>query len=245
MPLELKDQPNENQSGVSAGINRAWLRVGICCWELGGFSDVDVVSAIHSDCLSPVWIRLYQSSPLLDDVSYRSIIGSSVANSSRAQHSTGTSRAEHYVLRPLRLLVRSRCRSSLQRSFLMESCGPGTEILEPMLAFVHERRVASTNVLLHLYLRDVRSTSFPASYANLQLVLLHWRVGSLHCSLPSAVTHLQSLVTGICPGEQQPVGLDYPSMMDDLALPHLSLYSSRHRVAYIHTWKGIRSIYSQ
>jgi hypothetical protein len=35
-------------------------------------------------------------------------------------------------------------------------------------------------------------------------------------------------------GEQQPVGMDYPSMMDGLALPHLSLYSSRHRVTYIH-----------
>ncbi len=35
-------------------------------------------------------------------------------------------------------------------------------------------------------------------------------------------------------GEQQPVGLEYQSMMDDSALPRLSLYFTRPRVAYIH-----------
>jgi hypothetical protein len=47
----------------------------------------------------------------------------------------------------------------------MELCGPITEILEAMLAFVHDRRVTSTNVLLHPYLRDVRAASFTALYA--------------------------------------------------------------------------------
>jgi hypothetical protein len=96
---------------------------------------------------------------------------------------------QHYVLRPLRLLVCSRCRSSLQRSFFMESCDPGTEILEPMLALVHERRVASTNVLLHPYLRDVRSTSFPASYAKTTCLtsLASW-ITSVFASVTPAVT---------------------------------------------------------
>ena len=37
----------------------------------------------------------------------------------------------------------------------------------------------------------------------LQLVLLHRRVGTLQWSLPFAVTHLQSLATGLCQGIRQ------------------------------------------
>jgi hypothetical protein len=37
----------------------------------------------------------------------------------------------------------------------------------------------------------------------LQLVLLHRRVGTLQWSLPFAVTHLQLLTTGLCPGTRQ------------------------------------------
>ncbi len=92
----------------------------------------------------------------------------------------------------------------------MESCGPGTEILVPMLTFVHDRRGTSTNVLLHPYLRDARSSSLAhLRSASLLLNLLYftgktWRVsGPLQWSLPSAVTHLQSLTTGLCPGTQQ------------------------------------------
>ncbi|EFX80680.1 hypothetical protein DAPPUDRAFT_318374 [Daphnia pulex] len=42
-------------------------------------------------------------------------------------------------------------------SFFMESCGPGTEILVPKLAFARNGRGTSTNV--HRYLRDARSSS--------------------------------------------------------------------------------------
>jgi hypothetical protein len=55
-----------------------------------------------------------------------------------------------------------------------------TDILKPMLDFVHERRGTSNNVLLHPYFQD--SSSFSVSYAAspaTQLFLLHWRVGSL------------------------------------------------------------------
>ncbi|EFX62867.1 hypothetical protein DAPPUDRAFT_269549, partial [Daphnia pulex] len=55
---------------------------------------------------------------------------------------------------------------SVARSFFMESCGPGTEILVPMLTFVHDGRETSINVLLHPYLRDARSSSFTASKHN-------------------------------------------------------------------------------
>jgi hypothetical protein len=48
----------------------------------------------------------------------------------------------------------------------MESCGPGAEILVPMLTFVHDGRGTSINVLLHLFLRDARSSSFTASKHN-------------------------------------------------------------------------------
>jgi hypothetical protein len=47
----------------------------------------------------------------------------------------------------------------------MESYGPGTEILVPMLTFAHDGRGTSTNV--HPYLRDERSSSFTASKQNL------------------------------------------------------------------------------
>jgi hypothetical protein len=56
--------------------------------------------------------------------------------------------------------------------------------------------LSMTNVLLHPYLPDVRSSSFCfiASYTKIQRVLLHWRVGTLQWSLPCrcytpAVTH--------------------------------------------------------
>ncbi|EFX83010.1 hypothetical protein DAPPUDRAFT_100959 [Daphnia pulex] len=47
----------------------------------------------------------------------------------------------------------------------LKLCDLCTEILEPMLAFVHDRRVAFTNVLPHPHLRDVRSSSFAATCA--------------------------------------------------------------------------------
>jgi hypothetical protein len=49
----------------------------------------------------------------------------------------------------------------------MESCGPGTEILVPMVTFVHDGRGTSINVLLHPYLGDARSSNFTASKHNL------------------------------------------------------------------------------
>jgi hypothetical protein len=76
----------------------------------------------------------------------------------------------------------------------MESCGPGTEILVPMLTFVHDGRGTSINVLLHPYLRDARSTSFTASKHNLfyftgDLARTTFSViASVRCYTP-AVTH--------------------------------------------------------
>jgi hypothetical protein len=71
-----------------------------------------------------------------------------------------------------------------------------------MLAFAHDGRGTSTNV--HRYLRDARSSSFPASKHNLFYftsdLASFWTTS---WSLPSAVTHLQSLTTGLCPGTQQ------------------------------------------
>jgi hypothetical protein len=85
---------------------------------------------------------------------------------------------------------------------LLELLGPDTEILEPTPAFVHDRRGTSSSVLFHPYPRDVCSSSFTASFA-VRLFLLQWRVSSLQRSLSFAVTHLQSLTTGLCPGNQQ------------------------------------------
>ncbi|EFX85935.1 hypothetical protein DAPPUDRAFT_237368 [Daphnia pulex] len=46
--------------------------------------------------------------------------------------------------------VECKCAGIRARSFLVESCGPGTDIIEPTLAFV-----SMINVLLHPYLPDV------------------------------------------------------------------------------------------
>jgi hypothetical protein len=83
----------------------------------------------------------------------------------------------------------------------MESCGPGTEILVPMLTFVHDGRGTLFCILIF------------ATHAHLASLLLNticftslasWRVsGPLQWSLPSAVTHLSSFTTGLCPGTQQ------------------------------------------
>jgi hypothetical protein len=75
----------------------------------------------------------------------------------------------------------------------MESCGPGTEILVPMLTFVHDGRGTSTNVLLHPYLRDARSSSFTASKQDLFYFdfASFWTtsvITSVRCYTP-AVTH--------------------------------------------------------
>jgi hypothetical protein len=84
----------------------------------------------------------------------------------------------------------------------MESCGPGTEILVPILTFVHDGRGTSANVLLHPYLHDARSSSFTSSKQN-----LFYFTGDLASfwttSLPFAVPHLQSLTTGLCLGTRQ------------------------------------------
>jgi hypothetical protein len=68
-----------------------------------------------------------------------------------------------------------------------------------------------TSINVHPYLRDARSSSL-AHLRSASLLLNTicctsletWRVsGPLQWSLPSAVTHLQSLTTGLCPGTQQ------------------------------------------
>ncbi len=88
------------------------------------------------------------------------------------------------------------------RSFFMESCGPGTKILVPILTFVHDGRGTSANVLLHPYLHDARSSSF--TYSKQYLFYFTGDLASFWTtSLPFAVPHLQSLTTGLCLFPQQ------------------------------------------
>ncbi len=79
----------------------------------------------------------------------------------------------------------------------MKSCGPGTEILVPILT--HDERGTSINVLLHPYLRDALSSSFTASkyslfYFTADLALARlWTtsvIASVRCYTP-AVTHYE------------------------------------------------------
>ncbi len=84
----------------------------------------------------------------------------------------------------------------------MESCGPGTEILVPMLTMMSMKEEGHPATFCSILI-------FP-TYAHLaslllllQLVLLHRRVGTLQWSLPFAVPHLQSLTTGLWPGTGQ------------------------------------------
>ena len=71
-----------------------------------------------------------------------------------------------------------------------------------MLTFVHEGRGTSSNVLLHPYLPDVRSSSFTAFAATTCLTSpTSWNTSVVATSF--AVTHLQLLTTGLCPGTQQ------------------------------------------
>ncbi|XP_046632265.1 uncharacterized protein LOC124311943 [Daphnia pulicaria] len=73
-----------------------------------------------------------------------------------------------------------------------------TKILVPMLTIVHDRRT-SNKILLHPYLCDARSSSFTAFKQDLFYftgdLASFWTTSR---SLPSAVTHLQSLTTGLC-----------------------------------------------
>jgi hypothetical protein len=86
----------------------------------------------------------------------------------------------------------------------MESCGPGTEILcQCWPLSMTEERLPSTFFSILIF----------ATHAHLASLLLNticftslatWRVsGPLQWSFPSALTHLQSLTTGLCPGTQQ------------------------------------------
>jgi hypothetical protein len=72
-----------------------------------------------------------------------------------------------------------------------------------MLTFVHEGRKTSSNVLLHPYVRDVRSSSFTAFAATTCLTspTSYWNTSVVATSF--AVTHLQLLTTGLRPGTQQ------------------------------------------
>jgi hypothetical protein len=75
----------------------------------------------------------------------------------------------------------------------MESCGPGTEIIEPTLAFFQDQRSApslsSRRTLIQLLTQKKN---------NFTDELEHFS-GRFR----AAVTHLQSFTTGLCPGIQQ------------------------------------------
>ncbi|XP_046641473.1 uncharacterized protein LOC124326603 [Daphnia pulicaria] len=82
-----------------------------------------------------------------------------------------------------------------------------TDILEPMLDFVHDRRGTSTNILLHPYLQDFKTYVHPASLLQcfLSASLLHnfsCLTGELdHFSCCD--TPVQSLTTGLWPGNAE------------------------------------------
>ncbi|EFX59895.1 hypothetical protein DAPPUDRAFT_346587, partial [Daphnia pulex] len=84
---------------------------------------------------------------------------------------------------------------SISVCFLKKS----TEILLPMLTFVHDGRRIFNNILLHPYLSDARSSSFTAFKQDLFYfpgdLASFWTTSR---SLPSAVKHQQSLTTGLC-----------------------------------------------
>ncbi len=97
----------------------------------------------------------------------------------------------HWIHRISR--VSRRCKSKTQ--FLYWNCVVLAQ-RSLMLAFVHYRRVTSTNSLLHPYLRYPHSSSFSSYYAAKQFVVLHWRVR------PVASVRL-SLSTESCPGTRE------------------------------------------
>jgi hypothetical protein len=90
----------------------------------------------------------------------------------------------HWILR-----VSRRCQSTTQ--FLYWNCVVLAQ-RSLMLAFVLDRRVTSTNFLLHPYLRFPHTSSFSAYYAAKQFVLLHWRVSpfaSVRSDTPTVTHH--------------------------------------------------------
>ena len=81
---------------------------------------------------------------------------------------------------------------NLQRSLFIEIVWSWHRDRSLMLAFVLDRRVTSTNFLLHPYLRFPHSSSFSAYYAAKQFVLLHWRVrpvASVRSDRPTVTHH--------------------------------------------------------
>ncbi|EFX63343.1 hypothetical protein DAPPUDRAFT_119289 [Daphnia pulex] len=132
------------------------------------------------------------------------------------------------------------------RSFFMESCGLGTEILVPMLAFAHDGRGTSTNV--HRYLRDARSSSFTVSKHNLFYftgdLASFWTtsvIASVRCYTPAAshsprdyaqVMAILAPKTG--PGNS--AGADYHLRPDrsDIALLYIKVHSISQRPFQLH-----------
>ncbi len=81
---------------------------------------------------------------------------------------------------------------NLQRSFFIEIVWSWHRDRSLMLAFVLDRRVTSTNFLLHPYLRFPHTSSFSAYYTAKQFVLLHWRVrpiASVRSDRPTVTHH--------------------------------------------------------
>ena len=68
---------------------------------------------------------------------------------------------------------------------------------------VRARRSLSQRWLLSMTEKGLPPTFGCLSSRRTLLLVLHWRIKSLQCSLPSAVKYLQSLTTGLCQGNRQ------------------------------------------
>ncbi|EFX84101.1 hypothetical protein DAPPUDRAFT_239419 [Daphnia pulex] len=82
---------------------------------------------------------------------------------------------------------------SVARSFFVDSCGPGTDILEPTLAFVHDQRSApSLSVIFPTYAHPASASSFRTQKYNLSYFLTSWNtsvVATLCCYTPAVTYH--------------------------------------------------------
>ncbi|EFX85912.1 hypothetical protein DAPPUDRAFT_237455 [Daphnia pulex] len=76
---------------------------------------------------------------------------------------------------------------NLARSLFVESCGPGTDILEPTLAFVHDH-CSAPSLSSRPSASSLRTQKYNLSYFTDELEHFNGR-------FRAAVTHLQSLTT--------------------------------------------------
>jgi hypothetical protein len=76
------------------------------------------------------------------------------------------------------------------------------------------REVLARRSLIQRWLSSMTEEGLLPTFGSLSsrrtlLLVLHWRIRLLQCSLPSAVKYPQSLATGLCPGNRQLTFVDY------------------------------------